>query len=42
MSTVRCTMAQAVVRYLGNQFTTVDGARAPLFPGVFASSATAT
>src|ERR1700720_826011 len=35
MSTVRCTMAQAVVRYLCNQFTIVDGERAPLFPGVF-------
>ena len=36
MSTVRCTMAQAVVRYLCNQLTIVDGARVPLFPGVFA------
>jgi 3D-(3,5/4)-trihydroxycyclohexane-1,2-dione acylhydrolase (decyclizing) len=36
MSTVRCTMAQAVVRYLCNQFTIVDGERVPLFPGVFA------
>jgi 3D-(3,5/4)-trihydroxycyclohexane-1,2-dione acylhydrolase (decyclizing) len=36
MSTVRCTMAQAVVRYLCNQFTIVDWERAPLFPGVFA------
>ena len=36
MSTVRCTMAQAVVRYLCNQFTVVDGERLPLFPGVFA------
>ena len=36
MKTVRCTTAQAVVRYLCNQFTTIDGARAPLFPGVFA------
>lgn len=34
--TVRLTMAQALVRYLCNQFTIVDGARAPLFPGVFA------
>ncbi len=33
---VRCTMAQAVVRYLCNQFTIIDGARVPLFPGVFA------
>lgn len=36
MSTVRCTMAQAVVRYLCNQFTVVDGERVSLFPGVFA------
>jgi 3D-(3,5/4)-trihydroxycyclohexane-1,2-dione acylhydrolase (decyclizing) len=36
MSTVRCTMAQAVVRYLCNQFTIVDGERVALFPGVFA------
>jgi len=34
--TVCLTMAQALVRYLCNQFTTVDGERAPLFPGVFA------
>jgi 3D-(3,5/4)-trihydroxycyclohexane-1,2-dione acylhydrolase (decyclizing) len=36
MSTVRCTMAQALVRYLCNQFTIVDGEQVPLFPGVFA------
>lgn len=36
MSTVRCTMAQGVVRYLCNQFTEIDGSRVPLFPGVFA------
>src|ERR687890_2004186 len=36
MPTVRCTMAQALVRYLCNQFTIVDGERVPLFPGVFA------
>ena len=36
MSTVRLTMAQALVRYLCNQFTMVEGARVPLFPGVFA------
>ena len=36
MSTVRCTMAQALVRYLCNQFTIVDGKKVPLFPGVFA------
>jgi 3D-(3,5/4)-trihydroxycyclohexane-1,2-dione acylhydrolase (decyclizing) len=34
--TVRLTMAQALVRYLCNQFTIVDGDRVPLFPGVFA------
>ncbi len=36
MSTVRLTMAQALVRYLVNQFTIVDGQEVPLFPGVFA------
>jgi 3D-(3,5/4)-trihydroxycyclohexane-1,2-dione acylhydrolase (decyclizing) len=36
MSTVRLTMAQALVRYLHNQFTEIDGERVPLFPGVFA------
>src|SRR3954464_7431358 len=35
-STVRSTMAQALVRYLCNQFTEVDGERVPLFAGVFA------
>lgn len=35
MTTVRCTTAQAVVRYLSNQFTEIDGERLPLFPGVF-------
>jgi 3D-(3,5/4)-trihydroxycyclohexane-1,2-dione acylhydrolase (decyclizing) len=34
--TVRLTMAQATVRWLTQQFTTVDGARVPLFAGVFA------
>ncbi len=34
--TVRLTMAQALVRYLCNQFTVVDGERVPLFAGVFA------
>ena len=34
--TVRLTMAQALVRYLCNQQTEIDGARAPLFAGVFA------
>ena len=36
MSTVRCTIAQALVRYLCNQFTVVDGEKLPLFPCVFA------
>jgi 3D-(3,5/4)-trihydroxycyclohexane-1,2-dione acylhydrolase (decyclizing) len=36
MSTVRLTMAQALVRYLCSQFTMIDGKRQPLFPGVFA------
>ena len=35
-STVRLTMAQALVRYLCNQFTEIDGERIPLFAGVFA------
>jgi 3D-(3,5/4)-trihydroxycyclohexane-1,2-dione acylhydrolase (decyclizing) len=34
--TVRLTMAQALVRYLCNQFTIIDGDKVPLFPGVFA------
>nr|WP_295981138.1 3D-(3,5/4)-trihydroxycyclohexane-1,2-dione acylhydrolase (decyclizing) [uncultured Agrobacterium sp.] len=34
--TLRLTMAQALVRYLCNQFTEIDGARVPLFAGVFA------
>ncbi|NWB88512.1 3D-(3,5/4)-trihydroxycyclohexane-1,2-dione acylhydrolase (decyclizing) [Pseudomonas gingeri] len=33
--TVRMTMAQALVRYLCNQFTEIDGQRVPLFAGVF-------
>ncbi len=36
MSTVRCTVAQALVRYLCNQFTIIDGRKEMLFPGVFA------
>ena len=36
MKTVRLTMAQALVRYLVNQRTEIDGATVPLFPGVFA------
>ena len=35
MSTVRLTMAQALVRYLCNQFTIIDGKREPLFAGLF-------
>ena len=34
-STIRLTMAQALVRYLCNQFTVIDGVRLPLFAGVF-------
>ena len=33
--TVRLTMAQALVEYLCNQFTEIDGARVPLFAGLF-------
>ncbi len=36
METVRLTTAQAVVRFLVAQRCEVDGAEAPLFPGVFA------
>jgi 3D-(3,5/4)-trihydroxycyclohexane-1,2-dione acylhydrolase (decyclizing) len=36
METVRLTMAQALVRYLCNQFTVIDGERLPLFAGAFA------
>lgn len=36
MSTIRLTMAQALVRYLTKQFTIIDGQKVPLFPGVFA------
>lgn len=35
MSTIRLTMAQALVKYLCNQKTIIDGEKAPLFPGVF-------
>ncbi|MEM9222045.1 MAG: 3D-(3,5/4)-trihydroxycyclohexane-1,2-dione acylhydrolase (decyclizing) [Pseudomonadota bacterium] len=34
--TMRLTMAQALVRYLCNQFTTLNGRRVPLFAGAFA------
>ena len=33
--TIRLTMAQALVRYLCNQFTEIDAQRVPLFAGVF-------
>ena len=33
--TFRLTMAQAIVRYLVNQYTEIDGARVPLFAGAF-------
>lgn len=36
MSTLRLTMAQALVRYLSLQYTEVDGQKLPLFAGVFA------
>src|SRR5215475_13299004 len=36
MSTIRLTMAQALVRYLIAQRTVLDGKEAPLFAGVFA------
>ena len=36
MKTVELTAAQAIVRFLVAQRTVVDGAEAPLFPGVFA------
>src|ERR1700741_404178 len=35
-NTARLTMTQALVRYLCNQFTEIDGVRVPLFAGVFA------
>jgi len=35
MSTIRLTMAQALVKYLVAQKTLIDGKEAPLFPGVF-------
>ena len=36
MGTVRLTMAQAIVRYLANQFIDMDGTEAPYFGGVWA------
>lgn len=35
MTTVRLTMAQAIVQYLINQYTEIEGERVPLFAGVF-------
>ena len=35
MKTIRLTMAQALVRYLTNQFIEIDGREVPLFAGVF-------
>jgi 3D-(3,5/4)-trihydroxycyclohexane-1,2-dione acylhydrolase (decyclizing) len=34
-ATIRLTMAQALVRWLTEQFTEIDGVRVPLFAGVF-------
>lgn len=34
-STIRLTMAQALVRWLTVQFTEIEGVRVPLFHGVF-------
>ena len=34
-TTIRLTMAQALVRYLCNQFTMIDGEKVPLFAGAF-------
>ena len=34
-TTLRLTMAQAIVRYLVNQYTEIDGVRVPLFAGSF-------
>ena len=36
MTTIRLTMAQALIRYLAAQTSEVDGREAPLFGGVFA------
>ncbi len=34
-ATIRLTMAQAMVRWLTQQFTEIEGVRVPLFAGVF-------
>ena len=36
MKTIRLTMAQALVRFLVNQRTLIDGKEEALFPGFFA------
>src|SRR5580693_10285886 len=36
MTTIRLTMAQALIRYLAAQTSEVDGREVPLFEGVFA------
>jgi 3D-(3,5/4)-trihydroxycyclohexane-1,2-dione acylhydrolase (decyclizing) len=36
MTTIRLTMAQALIRYLAAQTSEVDGREVPLFAGVFA------
>ena len=36
MTTIRLTMAQALIRYLAVQTSEVDGREVPLFAGVFA------
>ena len=36
METVRLTTAETIVRWLTQQWTTIDGQEAPLFAGVFA------
>ncbi|MEE8490322.1 MAG: 3D-(3,5/4)-trihydroxycyclohexane-1,2-dione acylhydrolase (decyclizing) [Acidimicrobiia bacterium] len=35
METIRLTTAQAIVKWLTNQFTVIDGAEVPVFAGVF-------
>ncbi len=36
MGTVRLTMAQALVKFLGAQYSEIEGQEVPLFAGVFA------
>ncbi len=36
MTTIRLTMAQALTRFLASQMTEIDGAKVPIFAGVFA------